>query len=223
MIEPLLLTEVSLPPEHPRAGGGPYPVYGFVITHPDGPVLVDTGVGEGHPDVDRIYSPRRHDLAAALDGVGIALGEVAVVVNTHLHFDHCGGNRLFPGIPLVAQEVELAAASEPGHTVPDWVWFPGANWQPVDGEAEIASGVRVVPTPGHSEAHQSVVVEHDGVVEVIAGQVVHDPEELDAGVSVESMSGERAAAVAASARRIKALGPQRVWFSHSEVVWHPHR
>jgi N-acyl homoserine lactone hydrolase len=219
MIHPLLLSEVTLPPGHPRAGGGPYPVYGFVIVHPEGPILVDTGVGGGHPELEAGYRPVHHDLAAALDRVGVGVGDVATVINTHLHFDHCGGNLRFPGVPLIAQERELAAATEAGHTVPEWVWFPGADWRPVDGEAEIAAGVRVIPTPGHSVAHQSVVVDRDGQVEVIAGQVVHDPGELDAGASMEPLDAENAAAVAVSARRITALRPDRVWFSHCEEVW----
>lgn len=56
MITPVLLTEVSLPPTHPRAGAACM-VFGFVIHHGDGPVLVDTRVGVGHPAIDSASSP----------------------------------------------------------------------------------------------------------------------------------------------------------------------
>jgi N-acyl homoserine lactone hydrolase len=59
------------------------------------------------------------------------VSRVAVVVNTHLHFDHCGGNRLFPGLPIHVQRRELAAArTEDDYTVREWVDFPGARRRP---------------------------------------------------------------------------------------------
>ena len=79
------------------------------------------------------------------------MSRVAVVVNTHLHFDHCGGNRLFPGVPIHVQRRELAdARTEEDYTVREWVDFDGATYVEHDGEAEILPGVRLVPAPGHT-------------------------------------------------------------------------
>jgi glyoxylase-like metal-dependent hydrolase (beta-lactamase superfamily II) len=62
-------------------------------------VLVDTGMIDVRPEVDDM-SPTRHPENIPRD--------IACVINTHLHFDHCGGNRLFPGVPIHAQARELA-------------------------------------------------------------------------------------------------------------------
>ena len=65
------------------------------------------------------------------------LGDVTAVINTHLHFDHCGGNRSFAGTPTYVQRAELAAAVEPDYLV-EWVHFPGESYVELDGDAEIA-------------------------------------------------------------------------------------
>lgn len=67
------------------------PCLGYLIDHPSGLLLVDSGMGM-HPDVDAHYGPRRRSLSAALHEVGVRREEIAFVVNRHLHFDHCGGN-----------------------------------------------------------------------------------------------------------------------------------
>jgi N-acyl homoserine lactone hydrolase len=90
------------------------------------------------------------------------VSRVAVVVNTHLHCDHCGGNRLFPDIPIHVQRRELAdARTEDDYTVREWVDFPGATYVEHDSEAEILPGIRLLPAPGHTAGHQIVVVETD--------------------------------------------------------------
>jgi N-acyl homoserine lactone hydrolase len=218
MITPLQLSEVVQPPNHPRAGEACL-VFGFVIHHDDGPVLVDTGVGVGHPDIDLAFSPVHHPISNLLAEVGVGIGDVRMVINSHLHFDHCGNNRLFPDVPLVAQLTEYENAREPGYTIPDWVDFPGATWQPIDGESEVLRGVRAFPTPGHTPGHQSVAVSTGDVVEVIAGQAVYDQDEFDAEASVEPLAESEATQTAVSARRIKAMSPARVYFSHDSRVW----
>ena len=123
--------------------------------------------------------------------------DVSVVINTHLHFDHCGGNRLFPGVPIYVQRVEREAAREPGYTIPEWVAFEGATYVELEGAAEIVAGVRVLPTPGHTPGHQSVVVETDDGPVVVAGDVAY-----------------RWADFEAVAQPILALQPRRVWLAH---------
>src|SRR6266540_2807312 len=100
--------------------------------------------------------------------------DVACVINTHLHFDHCGGNRLFPGVPIHVQARELAEA----HALSDWVEFPGATYVEHDGEAEVLPGIRLLPAPGHTSGHQVVVVDTpDGTV-VLGGDVAYSFREL---------------------------------------------
>ncbi len=168
------------------------PVPSFLVEHPRGLVLFDTGM---HPDVAH-STDRLHGLESmftpelAPDGsvgpqlraAGFDPAAVAVIVNTHLHFDHCGGNRLFPGIPIHVQRRELAdARTEDDYTVREWVDFPGATYVEHDGEAEILPGVRLLPAPGHTAGHQIVVVETDEGRVVLGGDVGHFFEELERG------------------------------------------
>ena len=211
LVTRLLLSEVTLPASHPRAGQ-PCPVYGFVVDHPRGPVLVDTGVGMSHSWVDEPFAPvGREPLPAG----------VAMVINSHLHFDHCGQNPRFPGVPLVAQTSEYEAALRPGHTVPEWVDFPGVRWELVDGPAEVLPGISVLPTSGHTVGHQSVVITDAAGPVIIAAQAVYDRDELEAAASVEPLAPDEAAATTASALAIRALEPSRVLFSHDPREWTP--
>jgi N-acyl homoserine lactone hydrolase len=130
-----------------------------------GLVLVDTGMIDSTPEVEDFH-PTPHPLPDEL------VSRVAIVINTHLHFDHCGGNRLFPGVPIHVQRRELAdARTQDDYTIREWVDFPGATYVEHDGEAEILAGVRLVPAPGHTEGHQIVVVETDEGPAVLGGDV----------------------------------------------------
>lgn len=219
-ITPLLLSELTLPAFHPRAGAA-CPVYGFIIDHPGGPVLFDTGIGTDNEEIDEAYPATHHPLESALARIGVELNEVQMVINSHLHFDHCGNNRLFPGVPMAVQETEFAATRQPGYTVPEWIDFPAAEWLQVDGEAEIVPGIRALPTPGHTPGHQSIVITNGVDVDVIAGQAVYDRDELEFEGSTEPLEGKESELTSSSARRIKAEGPGRVFFSHDPRVWTP--
>ncbi|WP_430791967.1 MBL fold metallo-hydrolase, partial [Actinoplanes sp. G11-F43] len=146
------------------------PTLGYLIDHPDGPILVDTGMGH-HPYVEEHYRPRRVPLGAALAAAGTTIAGIRYVVNCHLHFDHCGGNPELPGVPVFTQRAELAAARSVEHyTLPELIDHRGARYEELDGAAEILPGVRIMPTPGHTAGHQSVVVRtSDGTV-IVAGQ-----------------------------------------------------
>ena len=108
------------------------PVNVHVIDHPDGRVLVDTGMTELHAavaDMDPRLTP--------LSEQDFDLAGIDIVVNTHLHFDHCGGNHLFAGTPIYVQRRELDdARSEDDYTLRAWVDAPGVRYVPVDGELE---------------------------------------------------------------------------------------
>src|SRR5689334_2254667 len=99
------------------ADGHLMPVYVHVIDHPQGRVLVDTGLTTTHPLVE--------DMDPRIDPRGmleINPASVDVVVNTHLHYDHCGGNHLFAGTPIYVQRQELAdALTEDDYTIREWV------------------------------------------------------------------------------------------------------
>ncbi|MEX0785007.1 MAG: N-acyl homoserine lactonase family protein [Dehalococcoidia bacterium] len=219
-IEPLHLADVTLPDFHPLAGQ-PCTVFAFLVRHPDGVMLVDTGVGGGHDGIDKLYRPVRTPLADALASAGLRPSDVAAVINTHLHFDHCGENRLLPGAPVYVQRAEYEAAQEARYTVREWVDFPRANYVLLDGEAELLPGVLVTPTPGHTPGHQSVVVGAGDGLAVIAGQAAYTAREFAEGAPDESNAGWDLDQYAASLRRLRELRPERAYFSHDAEVWEP--
>lgn len=212
---PLRLATVSYPDGHPRTGTGP--VYAFAIRTGERVLLVDTGVGPPHPLIDRLYAPERRTLEAAFADAGLHVRNIAAVVNTHLHFDHCGQNALFPDRPVFVQAAEYEAAQASLYTVREFVEYPGANYQLLEGDAPIAPGVSVVATPGHTAGHQSVVVDvaGDGPI-VIAGQATETAAEYD---HFARLADRQAAKEDDSLMRLRALRPQRVYFSHDDASW----
>lgn len=215
------LAVIELPDSHPAARRRrTIPVYGYCIVHPDGPILVDTGVGFGNEFIDDLYNPQRATLGDLLQQAGIEMGEVVAVINSHLHFDHCGQNpALFDGpTAFLAQAAEYdLVAGDPYYTDPSWALPPDRQRRVVHGDEELAEGVTVLATPGHTAGHQSVLVEAGGRRVIIGAQMVWDAEEL-AGerASVENVDPDPALQAAAidSIRRIKALNPEVIHLSH---------
>ena len=86
------------------------PVHGFVIKHPQaGAILVDTGVGFHDPLIKEWKVVNRH-AADALAEHDLSPADVHIVINTHLHFDHCGQNAVFKHAPFYIQRAELERA-----------------------------------------------------------------------------------------------------------------
>ncbi len=135
------------------------PVHGFVIKHPKaGAILVDTGVGWPTELVREWKVVNRH-AADALAEHDLSPVDVRIVINSHLHFDHCGQNAVFKHAPFYVQRAELDRARKEETLTSEWFDFTGARFELLDGDAQIADGVRVVATPGHTEGHQSVIVD----------------------------------------------------------------
>src|SRR5262249_13997436 len=146
---------------HPRVE----PVFGYLVRRDEGLLLFDTGIGAAAPETEAHYRPHRRPLQDALADAGVRAEEVSLVVNCHLHFDHCGGNPLLAGRSIMVQKQELAAARAENYTFTELVDFPSVRYEELDGEAEPWPGVWIVPTPGHTAGHQSLVVRQpDGTV-----------------------------------------------------------
>ncbi|MGA4958987.1 N-acyl homoserine lactonase family protein [Streptomyces lavendulocolor] len=194
------------------------PVLAYLVRHREGLLLFDTGIGEGDAAAEARYRPRRRGLKEALATQGVAPDDIDVVVNCHLHFDHCGGNPLLAGRPVLVQRTELATARAGGYTIDTLIDFPGARYEELDGETDVWPGVRVVPTPGHTAGHQSLVVSGaDGTV-VLAGQA-YDFASQYASDEMARASGHAEVPVPAWLGRIAAFAPHRVLFAHDRSVW----
>ncbi len=152
------------------------PVNSVLIRGAGTTVLVDTGLG---PEPRTFMPGAGARLLAELERAGSSAAEVDLVVHTHLHIDHVGWDGFFPNARYVVP-------------TDDWSYFMseaslqqrphlGDRVEPlddaglvvlVDGELEVASGIRLVPTPGHTPGHASVFVESEGDELVVLGDVV---------------------------------------------------
>lgn len=203
------------------------PVLGYVVRHPHGLLLFDTGIGGGDASTEAHYRPRRRALREALAAVGITTADITLVVNCHLHFDHCGGNPLLAGTPILVQDVELATARRGGYTIDGLVDFPGAVYEELSGEVDIWPGMTVLPTPGHTPGHQSLVLHRSTDTVVLAGQA------YDCGAEFGWGQLARQAALDGVEQplppyphwldRLADFAPRRVFFAHDCSVWEPPR
>jgi N-acyl homoserine lactone hydrolase len=219
----LFLGTFVRPPE--ETGGAPRveAVYAYAVPHASGLVLLDTGIGAADEETEAWYRPRRVPLDQALRDHGWILDDVHLVVNCHLHFDHCGGNPLLPGRTVVAQREELATARRGGYTFEALI--EGATYEELDGEAEVLPGVHVIPTPGHVDGHQSVAVVCDDGSIVLAGQS-HDQASQ---WSADALAAEATAlghdeplpTYPVWMDRLREFDPRRVVFAHDAAVWLP--
>ena len=179
--------------------GAQWPVFGWAIERDADTILVDTGMIDSTPELDTQWQPVLRPWAD--------LDTVSAVINTHLHFDHCGGNRRFAGVPTYVQRAELAASAGPDY-VTEWARFPGATYVELDGDADVFPGISVLATPGHTVGHQAVVVETDDGRVVLGGDVTYSMRELIDGATD-------------SIRRIHDLRPRLVYLAHHERPWAP--
>ncbi len=154
----LHLSDVTPAPHLPWARPT-FPVFGLLVVHPDGPILIDSGVGIGNRFIDQLYSPVHHSIDEALDRHGLRVDDVTTVITSHLHFDHCGQNSRLGGATILVQRAEVDAATAALYTVPEWAFPPGVELTMIDGDLEVANGVQIIASPGHTPGHQSVVID----------------------------------------------------------------
>jgi N-acyl homoserine lactone hydrolase len=202
-------------------GGDIWPVHGFVVTHPGGAVLVDTGVG-GPDEILADWRVVNRTAAQALADIDMSPADISVVINTHLHFDHCGQNAVFPHAAFYVQRTELARCEREAPELYSWFDFMNARFELLDGDAEIVPGVSVITTPGHTSGHQSVVVQSDDGADLLVGDAAYRPQQYLSPDLHALVPGQAAdpAAWRDSVTRMHAVGAARVNFCHHTDVVH---
>jgi glyoxylase-like metal-dependent hydrolase (beta-lactamase superfamily II) len=217
-------------------GGVRVPVPTFVVEHPRGRVLFDSGL---HRDLQRdpktrlgsvgeLFTPHfgaGEDVAARLGAADIDVGSIAYLVTSHLHFDHAGGHAAVPNATVVVQRREWQAAHDDAGIAtnaynPD-DYDTGQPRLEVDGEHDLFGDGRVVclPTFGHTPGHQSLLVRLDGGDVVLAADACYFRETLDElRLPLVVHDPE---AMLASLRRLRALAAvgTRIIYGHDPEVW----
>ena len=210
-----------------------------LIEHDAGLILIDTGLGNKEDEKFRdIYGvdnagkngPTR--LEDALAALGHKSADVRWVINTHLHFDHAGGNTWrdgagavrpsFPAATYVVQKRELEFARHTNErTAASYLKhnFDPITFRLVDGETEVLPGIRCLPTPGHVPYHQSILVESGGDRACFLADLVptsaHVPLPWIMGYDLEPL------VTLESKRRLYARAEAEgwlLWFEHDPVV-----
>jgi len=158
----------------------------LLIEHPSGLVLIDTGAGNKEDKkfkdiygIENEGAGGRTSLEDGLAQIGARTEDVGIVINTHLHFDHAGGNTYadasgtikptFPKARYFVKRGEYDYATHPNERTS--ASYFERNFMPIVAtgkfefvvrEREIVKGIRVIPTPGHTPFHQSVLIESAG-------------------------------------------------------------
>lgn len=149
------------------------PVYAYLIDSPNGLFLFDTGCsnhcrtdprGLLGQEFSQLLQPRLVPddyIIAQLGKIGFAPDDIDGVINSHLHFDHGGGNSAFNRHKFVIQRSEWAAATSDREQYPDTAALAIDTEQLhlVDGDYRLDTRLYTISTPGHTEGHQSLVVE----------------------------------------------------------------
>jgi N-acyl homoserine lactone hydrolase len=220
VIVPLEMGTFTFPDDEPWPGEEGV-VVAYAVRHPGGIVLFDTGFGSGDPDLDARYHPVPRPMAEVLAVAGIALEAVTTVVNCHLHADHAGQNAGVIGIPILVQPAEWEVAHTTDHTILDWIEGPGVRYEHIAGDHDVAPGIRVIATPGHTPGHQSLAVETAEGLTLLVGQAVYSMGEWIGDPSArEGRSGAPdQAAYDRSVAKLRGLAPARVRFAHDRLDW----
>jgi glyoxylase-like metal-dependent hydrolase (beta-lactamase superfamily II) len=147
----------------------PIPVTCYLVRTADALILFDTGVSPravpGLLRTDPLARFTEADLLAhRLQSAGVAASDVDLVVLSHLHYDHAGGAEFFRDAELVVQKDEYSYAHYPASFFAGFYYrknfdLPGYRWRLLDGDTELAPGVTVLRTDGHTPGHHSLMVE----------------------------------------------------------------
>jgi glyoxylase-like metal-dependent hydrolase (beta-lactamase superfamily II) len=216
------------------------PIPCWLVVHPAGRLLFDTGIhrqviadpvgrlGERRAQRFAIRSAPDDHVVAQLAALDLAPDDVTTVANSHLHFDHCGGNEFFPRATLLVQRREMEAARDPA-VLGTGRYTPSAQdfdlplpYRLVDGEHDVFGDgtVTLFPTFGHTPGHQSLRVRARDGEWVMTADACYTREHLDG----ERLSGVvwDAAEMMRSLAALRALRDRHgatLLFGHDGAQW----
>jgi len=198
------------------------PIPAYLLEMDDGThVLIDTGMHRKHiedpeytfrgTDTGKVLLPvmRREDsLIRRLAELDLSPQDVEYVINTHLHFDHCGNNELFKDATIFVQRQHYNAAKEHPNFPNEYFDIPGLKYELIDGEPEIFPGVQTILTPGHAPWHQSLLVslKTDGYV-LLCSDAIYCQDNIDHDTWGGQMEPEAAKASATRLLQIASPSP----------------
>ncbi len=219
-----------------REGMIKVPVTSYLITHPQGQVVFDTGlhpatqhdpaghVGELLASFHAFDFQQGEDVGARLTAIDVDPGSITHVVNSHLHFDHCGGNAQLPNATVVCQRAEWDAAQRGGprrgYVSADF--DTGQSVELIDGELDVFDDGSVVcfPTHGHTPGHHSLRVRTErGGEFVLCGDACYLQHSLD-HLALPGVLADADAALA-TLRLLRSLrdGGATLMYGHDPEVW----
>jgi glyoxylase-like metal-dependent hydrolase (beta-lactamase superfamily II) len=219
-----------------EAGKLTVPVPAYLVAHDQGRVLFDTGLnvelrqrqaellGPTAKDWD-IDFPQGADIASHLARLGLKPADIRYVVNSHLHYDHCGGNAFFPNATLVVHAREWRAAHR-ANTQAAGVYNPRdfehmAKVREIDSELDLFGDGTVVvfPTPGHTPGHQSMRVALDSGPVVLAADCCYLKRTLDTlHLPASRYNRDQMLESLALLRALQGDGA-RIFFGHDPEFW----
>lgn len=146
-----------------------FPVYSVLVVHPEAKILFDTGFDletvQRLLPFEKPEQTEEQTIPGQLKKIGLSVNDIDYVVNSHLHFDHCGANPLFPHATFVVHKEELRNAYVPepfakiGY-VREHFDIKDAKYELITGDYELVDGVHLIHTPGHTSGHYSLFVEN---------------------------------------------------------------
>lgn len=208
------------------------PVMQVLIQQDSRNILIDTGcpvcaAGDGDalrreyeidPSWIKSLAGPRERVDAQLALLGLRPTDLDLVINTHFHFDHAGGNPLFGGVPIAAQESELMVAQESDDYLPIWD-TPALQFQPVRGNWSPLPGVEMLLTPGHTPGHQSMLVRLERQPWLFTWDAVYTEEHWREGKLGAATDVTAARASISRLHQIAEMEDAKLVFGHDSAQW----
>ncbi len=212
-----------------------FPVYSVLVEHPDGLFLFDSGydldlVNEKLP-FELPEQTEKQTIPAQLELCGFKPEQVDAVINSHLHFDHVGGQKHLPNAVTWVDVDELRHAKVPesfealGYADQGFD-HPGVTYKYLEGEEmRFAEGIQLIHTPGHTVGHYSMLLTPEGRKPMFfIADVTYTAETWE----MERISGfhNNPTDGVASVRKIKRIAAESgadVFFSHDIDEWNSYR